>query len=562
MKSSALFLVAAFAADDIQGTGQFKKYYPDAADFIAEPVAVVETQRPVVVEPRPVMMEPRPLLVEPRPVVKEPPVARAYDVSEPVYTCPKPGYALIGDECVSETRIESRLECPPGYKFVGDICVQRIQPQLTCRQGQLIGGICQQLEIYEADLQCPVNTHLGIDGVCSVLEPVNYIDVCPDGTVRSQQGCLAVEYIDPVFVCPPGTQIDGKKCRREVVSYKYKKMPNRMLSAVDASEVDHTPSSDSAVVAEPAVEQLTAQSVDAEDADMEGESSYEYCDDDDIAYAEVVTASPFAYMEPDLVVTDQWMPAQPVGKLKARKYRPEYAPDFVVDDVQWEKVQVPVVVPQRLKEVKVKQPKVREVVVKEKRPVVPQQVIKVVTQAAERVCPVGSRYGGTCVVETVVPAIRECPVPLIDGACARRVAVAPIASCQIGSLACNGRICKCEILTEQAPVAVCPLSTHSLMGEFCVNETTSRRLCPLGFFLDTDGTTCVRRDIEPALCLFSVTYACPDCDHHHHFVPPAQAITPIIPSGGYYKKPRKFLTGESRTERKEARDQHQDDASF
>lgn len=398
---------------------------------------------------------------------------------EPLYSCPKPGWELIGDECVLEVRVPSRLECPPGFLLEGHHCVRWYEPTVYCPWGVLIGGICRQVDVCEPLSECPPDTLVDEAG-CFVLESIAPIEVCPGATIRSKGGCLAVEYAEPALVCPPDTIPDGKKCRREIINWKMKK--GRLLSEMDASE-----------------EILDAQS-------KKKALRYEDVMMDDYGYADIaLVAGPGLVSDCALGdCYDQWVPATPEVKVKTRKVKQP----VVSEQMKWEKVKVPVSAP-KVKDVKVKVPEVKVKPVKEKAVKTPHEVVKVVSQAAEKVCPVGAKHGSTCVVESIVPPVLECPIPSFGSQCAQRIPVPAVPVCPFGDLICDAiGICRCEKIIEFPPTITCA-GDHPILGGRCLIELPAQRLCPLGFFLDFDGYMCIRREVEPAVCVRPVFYPQP-----------------------------------------------------
>jgi len=75
--------------------------------------------------------------------------------------------------------------------------------------------------------------------------------------------------------------------------------------------------------------------------------------------------------------------------------------------------------------------------------------------------------------------------------------------------------CECETIVETSPIQVC----HSGILEFgqCISTAHPKEYCPIGSYLQPETRLCIHREVEPAVCLFSVTYMCPDCEH---FPPP------------------------------------------
>lgn len=420
----------------------------------------------------------------------EAPLARAYTVYEKPYThlnkkgyktadsfCPRPGYALTwNNECCREAATESRLECPFGYSFDGEQCSKFYEPTVYCTKGTLFKGTCKVVRSLEPRYECPEGSTAEGEESCAVLEQYTPVEVCPTSTIRGKSGCLAVEYTEPALVCPPDTIPDGRKCRREIVTLRMKK--GRVLSEenvepdVDANEEDD---------AELTLEELEAMTHEA------------FAFDD--LYADIAVGPTLECENGDCY--GEWIPATSEFKIKTKKIKQP----IVSEQLKWEKVKIPVTTA-KVKDVKVKVPEVKVKATKEKTYKSPHEVVKVVTQAAEKVCPIGQRHGSTCVAETIVPPVLECPHPQLGPDCNRKVPVAPLASCTRGELVCDGYGCRCDIVREFAPEVTCT-GGHVLINDRCVITTEWQRMCPLGYFLAGDGTTCMKTDCEPPLTIVS-----------------------------------------------------------
>eukprot|EP01053_Blabericola_migrator_P005941 Blabericola_migrator_1__5940@NODE_2_length_32877_cov_165_790003_g1_i0_p11_GENE_NODE_2_length_32877_cov_165_790003_g1_i0NODE_2_length_32877_cov_165_790003_g1_i0_p11_ORF_typecomplete_len467_score71_20Defensin_1/PF00323_19/7_4e02Defensin_1/PF00323_19/0_057Defensin_1/PF00323_19/8_5e03_NODE_2_length_32877_cov_165_790003_g1_i01801819418 len=405
--------------------------------------------------------------------------ATPYDVSEPIYTCPKSGYVLDGEDCIFIDTVPARFECPIGYNPEGgspglpSIC-RRIQPAVTvCPRGILVNGACRVSEYSDATLVCPSGTERSPDGLCVRYEAVSQIERCPVNTNRIQGQCVEISYHEPVYVCPPDTAQDGRKCRREIVTFKEK---HRKLG--EENELDGA-------------------------ATLRAQTQIDEFDPQDL----------FVDLPEHIFQSDN----VPLGnELQGIKSDPTWLPAYYPEPYigKYEKVE-------KVKTVKVKEPKepkIKEVKIKvPKAPPPPQQIIKVQYLPADKVCEIGERHGGSCIIQTVTPPVIECPVPLINGSCSRRLVAPPVATCPDGTdLVCPpsipGHRCRCETIIQVAPTPQCPVGTLNPSDNTCVSTAPPKAYCPLGYFLDANGTTCTKRDVEAALCLFQVTYMCPDCD--------------------------------------------------
>eukprot|EP01055_Gregarina_sp_Pseudo9_P000012 Gregarina_sp_Pseudo_9__11@NODE_1008_length_1974_cov_17_270801_g945_i0_p2_GENE_NODE_1008_length_1974_cov_17_270801_g945_i0NODE_1008_length_1974_cov_17_270801_g945_i0_p2_ORF_typecomplete_len500_score124_65cEGF/PF12662_7/5_7e02cEGF/PF12662_7/5_6e03cEGF/PF12662_7/4_3e03cEGF/PF12662_7/5_1e03cEGF/PF12662_7/0_062Mfp3/PF04202_13/1_7_NODE_1008_length_1974_cov_17_270801_g945_i01901689 len=443
--------------------------------------------------------------------------ATPYDVSEPIYTCPKPGYVLHGEDCVFVDTVPARFECPIGFEPEGGhpghpkICTRTTPAVMTCARGKLINGMCQIAEYTDATLVCPPGIERTPEGVCVRFEQVAPIERCPPHSSRIQGHCVEINYHEPAFVCPHDTVQEGRKCRREIVAFKEK---HRKLSEAGEGE---------AAVAEDAAEVLEGAEA-GEEVDLFVDLPDHIFESDNIPLGQ-------AELQGGKKIDSTWLPAyydeyEPFE----RKYEYKYDKYDKYDKHEWKQLEVPIAVPEVIttkghaKTVKVKepQPKIKEVKIKvPKPPPPPQQIIKVQYLPAEKVCEIGEKHGGACITQTHTPPIIECPVPLIHGACVRKVVVPPITTCPVGlELVCPPRVpghrCRCEKIIEVPPTPTCPVGTLDPVRLVCISTAPPKEYCPLGYFLDPNGKTCTKRDVEAALCLFQVTYVCPDCDKHHH----------------------------------------------
>lgn len=501
--------------------------------------------------------------------------AKAYNVSDPIFTCPKPGYVLEGEDCVFVDTVAARYECPIGYDPVYGSpgrplsCERRIPAVVTCPTPyHLVNGICREEQYSEPTVTCPHDCAPGPRDTCHRLDPIDFVDRCPEGSTRINHSCVIIEYHEPTYICPSDTVQEGRKCRREIISFKTK---GRVLTAEEGE--------DEAQVAERNLRRSPAsEEFDEEDEDL---NLFEDLPEHVFQADDVLTGEDCGGRG----CTDAtWFPAASEHRYRGDHWVGElpYAPEVPTHEVyrgnkgkyqdalRWQKihVQVPMVVPPkqqaRVVEKKIvekvvvekapKPPKVVERQVNERAPSVkivkenikapkpPQQVIKVQTHAAEKVCEYGEKHGSTCVTQTVVEPIRECPVPNVDGVCARRISIPPLITCPVGTLICPPRVagasCKCETHRDVPPTLTCPAGI--LNGDVCISTAQPKPYCPLGYFLDAGRETCTRRDVEPALCLFSVTYVCPDCDgypipHPHPFPHPVETVVPTTGRVSKYK---------------------------
>lgn len=220
----------------------------------------------------------------------------------------------------------------------------------------------------------------------------------------------------------------------------------------------------------------------------------------------------------DCIPRSTWLPAYEPKPTKPPKV-------IYTEALKWQKihVQVPVMVPQKntpapkVKVIKEKEPKPAKVKVV-KPPAPPQKIIKVQYIPAEKVCHHGEKHGGACVSQIPVEPIIECPVPLIHGLCQRAIPVPPLTFCSVGTLVCPPRVpgthCQCETTTETSPVLTCPSGILEPIIDRCKSVVEPKEYCPLGYFLDRNNDTCTKRDVEAAICIFSVTYLCPDCEKY------------------------------------------------
>lgn len=449
--------------------------------------------------------------------------AKAYNISEPVYICPKPNYELVNEDCIFVDTVPARFECPVGYKPVVDPpyllteneedddtdalqqfprpipslpdpyivpprprrCIRVVPPVLTCLQGSLVDDDCKVAEFTEPVITCPPGTSPAPGDTCVRHEESPSFERCPEGSSRMDGECVRIEYIEPHYVCPADSVQEGRKCRREVVSYKKK----RMLLA-DGEAVEENIEPEQIVVGRNLRRVEEEDDIELEEIDLADLDLPEYLAQDLSETTELQSNCKPGSRE---CTREAWHPVD--------QYREKEEKDVRKDDVRWQKVKVQVPV------VKVK--KDRE----------PKRVVRVQKFPAERVCSgKGERYGSNCIMREIVPPVRDCPPHKEEhhGRCIQEDVVAASISCPIGRLVCPpslpGRTCKCETYVTVPPVQTCQLGGALENGE-CVSFAQPKPYCPLGYFLDiVPGDTCTRRDVEPALCLFSVTYFCPDCE--------------------------------------------------
>jgi len=399
------------------------------------------------------------------------------------FYCPKPGFVMTTDnECCREARCDSRLECPWGFTFDGNGCFQYYDPTTFCTKGVLYDGLCRIVRSVDPIYECPNNSELDNDGNCYIWEQYTPMEVCPHATIRSKNGCLAVEYTEPTLVCPPDTVPDGKRCRREIITLKMKKekAEKRLLMENDV---------------EGEADELYGEALDAEEYEVTAEEleamgkdvAYAY---DDI-YADIAVGGVADCDSIDCF--EEWIPATSEFKIKTKKVKQP----IVSEQLKWEKIKIPVTTA-KVKDIKVKVPEVKVKSPKEKAIKSPHEVLKVVTQAAEKVCPIGVKHGSTCVAETIVPPVFECPHPQLGPDCSRKIVVPPNAICTTGDITCDAYGCRCETFSYITPEITCA-GGHKFVNGRCVIAAEWQRMCPIGYFLEADGVTCAKIDCEPPL---------------------------------------------------------------
>ncbi|EZG73010.1 hypothetical protein GNI_049870 [Gregarina niphandrodes] len=454
--------VAVFAEQDLQGRQKAfasRGYYGGIAPPMFEPALPGRAFETAVYE--------GPYYDQPAAVLYEDKVVEQV-IQQPVQICPRQEYVLVGDECCRELRVDCRIDCPASFRYDGFKCFQFYEPTIYCPVGHLMGSHCHHVEYVEARYECPLDTIVDVDGSCFAIEQLPPVEICPGSTIRSKNGCLAVEYSEPALVCPPDTVPDGKRCRREIINWKMKK--GRRLSEEGEDE-------------------------ELEAMGKRNAFGYEELSFGDL-YADISIAGPVN----ECLYGDclgEWLPATPEVKIKTKKVKQP----IVSEQMKWEKVKVPVTTA-KVKDVKVKVPDVKVKPIKEKPAKTPHEVVKVVTQAAEKVCPFGQKHGSTCVAETIVPPVLECPLPGLGPNCSRKIPVPSVPVCASGDLMCDAVSCRCATYQELLPETACA-GGHRLLDGHCIIEVAAETLCPIGFFLDSDGT-CVRADCEPALSIVAV----------------------------------------------------------
>lgn len=450
-------------------------------------------------------------------------VAKAYNISDPVFSCPKAGYTLEGEDCVSVDVVATRFVCPIGFLPVGGEigrplnCERRTPALVSCTVGRLHEHSCRVTEFSEPRFECPLGTESsGHENECVRLEPVEPIDVCPEGSTHINQSCVILAYRDPTFVCPPDTIQDGKKCRREIVSWR----PPVHHRSLGAADTDTQPTGTDKQQVD-----TNASQVEADTPQLRGTKQDRPADvpmdDVDFLPAHVFEDVVGEGCGTSACDSSAWMPAHAKAEhLHTKEHSKDHHSSTTTSHpistisvepaLKWQKIliQVPAAMsPSHKKEAKAKESK-------------PQQIIKVQSHAAEKVCPEGTeKHGSTCVSQTEVAEVSECPVPTIHGFCARRIASPAVAVCSKGTLVCppktHDKACRCESTYELPTTLLCKVGVLDATNQ-CFSQTGPRPYCPLGYFLDSDEDTCTRRDVEAALCLFSITYVCPDCEAVQH----------------------------------------------
>lgn len=440
-----------------------------------------------------------------KPIVKLAKQTHPISVTSPVYSCPKPGFVLDGDYCHSMITAPSRIDCPPGSILRGPDCIAS-QPRIEfCPQGELIDGKCFTYQYSEPIAVCPPGSIPRSDGKCESYELVQTVEVCPKGTHRKENGvCVSISYAPADLICPPNYLLAKDRCVNEVIGYKSSKNFRRL---------------DENIFVEDNLDYYTYPSSEPEEKDPAMQCQDEKC----------LSHYKYDYYYPVTSIIPEVPFEQPVYQV---------GPTYPVDN-QWKRLAVPVIeavdeyIIDPTMEVTVDSPIVDGVAI----PVVPngaivagkpqklvtekerKQVVKIISQAAERVCPIGLLRNNKCYIETEVLPENRCPASIFEGNCATKKILRPVAQCSRPEevLICprnrlDSKLCKCESAIVTPTATICP-DNFVPSGPNCVFSLSPLLLCPIGFNLSPqDSGICEKHEIEPAFCTFTVTHLCENCD--------------------------------------------------